>query len=761
MPFLKQANEQASSAKNSFPHRKGFGPILLILFLTTVMVSRADKPPTPMAYPWQKEGPPVRELAIQPITAYPGLLMAPADIPEVKRRFEAMPDAPQANPKEMGWPLYALLYGNDDDKRTATRVFVARVREVFTKDGKPGFGMPNSLSQKRRTNELLYDFDVVASFGYLTPIEIQEFKDHVVRVVGVFIGNDPTRFPCKATPNPHAEEEYRTGFAPQNRWTDAFITAGLAGLTFPDLPQAKAWVQYAIQQTEYQLEAGNLDGSWLEVPRYHQWTMLLWSGWLAALKNRTGVDLYKDPNLKLLADWQVRFSSPPVRFPELIKRKSGGIPSNPAWGDSDYENGFDLCAIYGSAYAKYDQEFSKRLMWMWRRAGAPYKNGWHFNLIFPMLVDPSVPDAPQTLGSAFSKHLGYIGLRSGFNTPEETWVTMRAGKAYNHKRNDLGSIDIFSHGFPLACGAQSGPYRQPEIDWNRWVGANNAVAFLGKEKEATAAIPNPYVDIPGLQSVPSGKPLAFFTCPTVDYAVADCSRPQSRSVPAENAFKWVRHLVLAKQPDYLLVWDQCDSSMAAKWFLHTTAADFIWEQALVTSKTNFGVDLDVHVLSPSEPLTPNIKEGPFGGWIYSDAKSAKADPNPYPFKMLKYFALDAQPNTDFVTVLQPRKSDAPKLKAKLISKSKEQIVVSVTIANHTDLITLTPKGGTYQRGDAAPVVLPLTTPENVVPAAPAVSSGALPVKIGQQRFAELKAESSLMPQMGKAPIRVGLSNHGP
>lgn len=722
MTHLKHPFEQPSSAKNSFYIGGGVGRFLLMLLLATGMVTHAEEQPSPRPYPWEKEGPAVREFDLLPITARPGLLIGPAEIAEVKRRFEAMPNPPPATPKAMGWPLYALLYGNDDDKRAATRAFLARVREVFTKDGKPGFGTPNGLTQKRRTNELLYDFDVVASFGYLKPEEIQEFKDHVVRCVGIFIGNDPARFPCKATPNPESQEEYRTGFAPQNRWTDAFMTAGLAGLTFSDLPQAKAWVQYAIQQTEDQLKTGNLDGAWFEVPRYHNWTLLLWSGWLAALKNRTGVDLYENHNLQQLADWQVRFSSPLVRFPKLIQQNPEGIPCNPAWGDSDYENGFELCGIYGSAYSKTNPELSKRLMWMWRRADSPYQNGWHFNLIFPMLVDPSLPDAPQTLGSVFSKTLGYIGLRSGFNTPDETWVTMRAGKAHNHKRNDLGSIDIFSHGFPLACGAQSGPYKMPELEWNRWVGANNAVAFVGNEKDGTPTNPNPYVDIPGLQSVPSGTPLAFFTSPTVDYAVADCSRPQRRSVPAENAFKWIRHLVLVKQPDYLVVWDQCDSPMATKWFLHTTASEFLWEQAMVTSKTNFGVDLDVHVLSPSEPLTPNAKEGPFGGWGYTDPKAAKADPSPYPFKMLKYFALDAKPNTDFVTVLQPRKSDAPKLNAKLVSQTKEQIVVSVALADRTDLITLTPKGGTYQRGDAAPVILPLTAPQSMEPDAQAVSS---------------------------------------
>jgi hypothetical protein len=688
-----------------------FQKTLPFLLLLSASLVQAQEQTATRPYPWEKEGPAVREITIQPVTTRPSLLIGPGDIAEIKRRFEAMPDRPQATPKAMGWPLYALLYGTEDDKQKATQAFTKRVSEVFTKDGKPGFGMSNDLMQKRRTNELLYDFDIVSSFGYLKPEEVQQFQEGVLIAVAAFIGNDPARFPCKATPNPTSGEEFPTGLALNNRWTDAFLTAGLAGLVFPDLPQSQAWVQYAVQQTEQQIRDGNLDGAWPEVPRYHNWTLMLWSGWLAALKNRTGVDFFSSPDLKQLADWQVRFSSPLVRFPEMLKKDPQGAPCNPAWGDSDYDNAFPLCAMYGSMFAKNDPELSKRLLWMWRRAGSKYQYGWQFNLIFPMLVDPSLPDAPQTLGAAFSKRPGYTALRSGFDTPEETWVTMRSGVARNHKRDDLGSIDIFSHGIPLACGAQSGPYQEPELLWNRWRGANNSVGFVSADTNVSSS-KNPYVDIPGLQSVSSGTPLAFFSSPSVDYAAMDGSRLRGK-----ETFKWVRHLVLVKDPAYLLVWDQCDSTMAAKWFLHTTAAEFLWEQNAVTSKTAYGVDLDIQVLSPATPLTPNVKEGPFGGWKYADTRNANKPSGPYPFRMLKYFVLDAAPNTDFVTVLQPRKSDAPKLTTKLVSQSKSQIVVSVTIAERTDLITLTPKGGTYQRGDAKPVDLPMTVPESVEPGA--------------------------------------------
>ena len=36
------------------------------------------------------------------------------------------------------------------------------------------------------------------------------------------------------------------------------------------------------------------------------------------------------------------------------------------------------------------------------------QDGWHFNLIFPMLADPALPDAPQKLGSDFTEKFGYV-----------------------------------------------------------------------------------------------------------------------------------------------------------------------------------------------------------------------------------------------------------------------------------------------------------------------------------------------------------------
>jgi hypothetical protein len=152
--------------------------------------------------------------------------------------------------------------------------------------------------------------------------------------------------------------------------------------------------------------------------------------------------------------------------------------------------------------------------------------------------------------------------------------------------------------------------------------------------------------------------------------------------------------------------------MASKWFLHTTAEKFEWKPGLIVSQTGYGADLDIHVLSPKGNLQRDEKEGPFGSWEYLTKKGKR---DPYPFMVLKYMTLNASPNVDYVTVLHPRKSDGAPLTATLVSQSKNEMVVNVNLADRMDIITLTGHGGSYQRGEAVPVALPMTVPSNFEP----------------------------------------------
>jgi hypothetical protein len=623
--------------------------------------------------------PELNDITIKPITQRPCLLMDPADLPEVKRRFEAMPKTEGMDAGKTDLTLHALLSDSNDEKKAATEEFVRAFRKVFSGPGK------NPLWKERRVNELLYKYDTIASFGFLTEEENKEFENNAVEFAKYEIGDDPSKFPSPQSPSTNNTLEFPTGFATCNRWPDRFLGAALVGLNFPDQPLAKDWVKYACQQIRFMLEKGNWDGTWNEVPRYHNWTLMLFSTLFEAIQRRTGVDFYQDPNTKALLDWYVRFSSPLVRFPETSKHNPKGEPTTPVWGDSNYGPMFQACAIFAPHYATNDPTFSKRLMWMWRRAGSLPMLGWNFDLYSPMLMDSTLPDEPQILGSDLSKKMGLVLLRSGFDTPDETMVFMRGGdQSVTHKRADLGSIDFFSQGIPLALGSQSGPYVGKEIEWNRSQISNNDVVF-GKK--------------PRIPRECSGKIDAFFTSPQVDYAVADCSRPVGRLVKAEDAFHWRRHLLLVKNPDYLVVWDEISSTMSSEWYLHITGEKLIWEKNLITSKTAYNADLDIHVLSPSDPLIPNETEGIFGQKDYAEA--------PYPFKTLKYFSIAAKADEDILTVLHPRKPDAAAINASLVSSSKEKVTLKVTHGTSTDLITITKDGASFQRDTAPAITIPM------------------------------------------------------
>ena len=353
--------------------------------------------------------------------------------------------------------------------------------------------------------------------------------------------------------------------------------------------------------------------------------------------------------------------------------------------------------MFAPAYAQSDPAFSKRLMWMWRRAGSPYQHGSAFRHVLPAHGGSRASRPGAESCSALCREPGYVLMRSGFDTPDETVLTIRGGVTGSHRRAIAAPLISLATASARARGLRP---RRPEISWDRPPELNNDVAFVGAKQ---------------LQTDPSATPKAFFTSATVDYFVTECARPESRFVKAEDAFKWIRHVLLAKQPDYVVVWDQCTSPMPSEYFLHTTASKIEWDKNKITSHTDYGADLDIHVLLPKVPLVPNEKEGPFGSWFYADPPRGKEDP--YPFLTLKYITLDAAPNADFVTVLDPRKSNEPALTATLLFASKEKVVIQTVLADHTDVVTLGQDAGSFQRQGSEPVLLPMKVDGNAEPGA--------------------------------------------
>ena len=176
-----------------------------------------------------------------------------------------------------------------------------------------------------------------------------------------------------------------------------------------------------------------------------------------------------------------------------------------------------------------------------------------------------------------------------------------------------------------------------------------------------------------------------------------------------DSFHWRRHLLLVKNPDYLVVWDEIASPLPSEYFLHTTAEKLIWGRNLITSHTAYNADLDIHVLAPSNPLVPNEKEGRFGTAMDDPKHPGKlvGKQDPYPFNRLKYFSIPAKPGESFLTVLHPRKPDGAPLTATLVSSSKEGVTLKITNGGKTDMVKLSVHGASFQQGTSPAVAIPM------------------------------------------------------
>ena len=588
-----------------------------------------------------------------PIPAHPILLLDPTEVPALRARLTTGTTKPAPL-------LQALLTGTPEERRRVALAVVERIRQTCSLDKGPLPPDP-PVAYSRRCAEGAYHLDIALGLGALHPEEIADARQRLLTSAARVALTTPPR---------------DTG----NRPLDQAVAAGLVGLLFPEDPRSAAWVDAAVAQTRHVLDHGVWEGGAKdEVPRYHDWTVRILAGWVKALHRRKGIDLYDHPGMRGLLDWYVRFQSPPVRLPGLPPQ---GLPTLPAWGDSNYGLNGSILALYAPAYAERDPAFARRLMWAWRQAGSPALTGWQFDLIAPLLQDPSLADAPQHLSTAFCRTPGYALLRGGNEDPDETAVFFRGGRRSLHPRADLGSFDLFARGVPLVLGAQSGRYGSPEHEqWHRNAEASNVVMV--------GAASRPRTD--------HGRIIAFAVRPAADYVAADLSGRTADGA----AYTWERHLLFLR-PDTLVVWDHLQSPQDARWLLHTTATTFTWEPHRVVGHTPWGVDLTMDVLAPAAALVPDVREGRFGDWDPQDPRRKKSDP--YPFTTLQYLSLPIPAGQDAVVVLRSGR-DARSLPLKWDPQEHR-------LTFGTTTITLAATGITLADGGQSPQLLPRAVEAN-------------------------------------------------
>lgn len=603
--------------------------------------------------------------SIRATTEHPNLIFSRAEAPAIKARLLAEFGAVKA----FGDRDIEVFFSDDEiGKRAATTAFIAywkdyakRWREDNLSDH-PLQGIRMDGVALRGVRRTLLIYDVVASYGYLTAEQTREYRDTLVRSLEYPLGRDSAH--PKITPG----EKFRA----MNIWTDVVTAAGLTALAFPEIPQARDWINLAVNEIDFQLSHYVWDGCWHESPRYHTAMIKIVGVFYEALERRTGIDLFQHPEFKAMLRWLIRFQTPLDLAAGSTLGHPEGVALLPGIGDSSWvRDPFGAAACFARHYTQTDPALAASIMWSWQRAGRPHSgDGIEWGKV---LIDPLLAGKPEALGSDISAGKGYIVMRSGFATPQELWFLLRCGNATrstSHDNADWNAFNLYAFGSPLALDSASGAYSDPlHKAWHDKAVAHNGVVFGDRSQERL-----------------DGKIIRWVTTPDYDYSVSDAS------IPA-GVDQYTRHVLFVK-PSYFVIWDEIKSDEPTTWMLHTPATQFSWSEHRVRCTTPWDAALDVHVIWPQTPLKPGTKKGKYSDWKQSTNQPQR---DHHPFQYQDYFGIPNARGKNFLVVLHPVKPNTSPLEIRDLGDAKSPSL-EISQSGRVDRIQLTATGGSLQIG---------------------------------------------------------------
>ncbi len=420
---------------------------------------------------------------------------------------------------------------------------------------------------------LLFAYDLIAGKGLLTPAE--ESKARAALVFGAHFLSHPDywntdRGLCSANPN---------------MTSSILLPRGLCALLLDGHPRAPEWLKGA----EEQLKAEMRDwvypgGAWIECPGY-QAASLDGEFLLAqALKNVLGRDYFLDPKFQATMDYYGFLLTPPDRrFPP---RNPNNLPAPmviPSIGDMfsgwiTCFNGWMACAT-----AKTDPEFSARQQFFWQMQNYYLGSAGRAKGLSLALTDPELPATPPSELSAAFPGFGSV-MRTSWTEPAASYLCHRTGPTVHHYHDDHGEIIYAAKGATLVTdfGNCYAPVHRREswyhnrVSWDKGDSPNH-YGTSGELKE-TRFLPR-----------------------TVDYSFG-----RSRGSGNQQSD---RHLLLIKSADplganYVVVRDVTQDGQPNQvfyWNLWVLAAEPEVGGSVVHFPGQNLVDLDVHVLSPTNP----------------------------------------------------------------------------------------------------------------------------------------------------------------
>lgn len=643
-----------------------------------------------------------QSVTLRPAAQRPWLLTGPEQLEDFKRKLNSKPsqriverfvERARAGQDTRVDPLIilALLEGTAQRKQVAGRALMQSFQKESQRpismlkgeimpghQPRPGAVGPRyDFSNVRFVHRVLGQYDFVASFDVLSPEEHKTIRDYAIAATQVLLSPE-----LRALNSIPANRRH-------NFHTDNIAVIATTALSFPDHPDAKAWLEYAATDFRWQMQNGVLDGAWHETPRYHGAVLRALVPVAHAIKRNTNTNFFDESNFKALLDWTVRIETSPDTVygqwlldghasgsngAETLAYPGRNLRLTPGVGDSEWASYWLAnAAMAAPAYKDSDPAFAARLMYGWEQAGGPYSPEGDALLSALLLIDPGIKAVPQKLASENMPKAGYAVLRSGYGSEDENYFLLVGGHRReehwaHHAHRDVNSFSLFAYGVPLALDPGSGMYGTAEQAlWYRATVSHNTVQFGGLNQD--------YED---------GNIVRFVSKPGADYVVCDGTRAAGE---VARVLQFYRHVVFVK-PDYYVIWDFIRAFVPTEWMINSPAKRVMRNELGFTLETPWSVDLDAHFLLPEAQLQIEEGEGRFGAWRTEQDKGAP------PFTHQKYVRVKNQLGKDFLTVLHPRKSQDEKVTVRRIGS--EEHVIEVTRAGQRDLILLFPETREYQ-----------------------------------------------------------------
>jgi len=362
-----------------------------------------------------------------------------------------------------------------------------------------------------------------------------------------------------------------------NMTSSILLPRGMTALFLAGHPQADEWLTEAEQELKRELQHWiSPGGAWVENPGYQAASLDGMFLLAQAIRNVLGRDYFADPNFKATMDYYGFILTPPdLRFPPK-KPDSPHPMTQPSIGDMF--SGFITCfnGWMAKATAQTDPAYSARQQFYWKMQNFYLGSAGRAKGFTMALTDPDLPATPPAELSRAFPGFGSI-MRTSWTDPKASYVAHRTGPNLHHYHADYNSIVYHAKGVPLCIDfGNYGPVHRMESWYHSQVSPGKGNSGRGELVE-TRFLPR-----------------------TADYS---CGKSQMGS-------HWDhRHVLLVKSEDplganYVVMRDSIagpKSDTEFWWNLWCLSAKPSIAGQTIHFPGQFGVDLDVYLLSPAAP----------------------------------------------------------------------------------------------------------------------------------------------------------------